>query len=366
MKEENSKEGFSANPAKGTKVRPWDKKKITPRGSSSKRKLFGFSRSSAKTGDVWDVIEKTLTYSLRERARERRWKIFFRLVYLLIFLSVLVLVARCQQLEFNVYKEFYPKQGEHLALIQMKGIVASGGGSGGFISSGLINDSLRRAFENKNSKAIFLSISSPGGSPVHSGRIYDELMRLRAEYPEKKVYAVVDELAASAAYHIASATDEIYADDSSLVGSIGIISGGFGFEEAIEKLGLERRLYTSGENKAFLDPFAPVKPKQEVFWQQVLDALYDNFVADVKRGRGDRLSDDPDIFSGYIYNGERALELGLIDGLGSLRSVARDRTGMDNFVDYSPKVDYLNRLLDGTTQQLTHSFYDRILRPAFR
>ncbi len=148
------------------------------------------------------------------------------------------------------------------------------------------------------------------------------------EHPAKKVYAVVDELAASAAYHIASATDEIYADDSSLIGSIGIISGGFGLEEAVEKLGLERRFYTRGENKAFLDPFAPVKLDQEAFRQQVPDALYDNFVADVKRGRGDRLSDDPDIFSGYIYNGERALELGLIDGLGSLRSMARNRTGI--------------------------------------
>lgn len=333
------------------------------------KKLLGLGRRAQTPPDVWAMIERHLTYSIREQRRARRWRIFFRLMYVILFIAILMLIGRCQQTAGYSYEKLYDKQVDHLALIRVQGIIADEGGrsSGGFlVSAEGINDSLRRAFANKKVKAIFLAINSPGGSPVQSGQIFDELMRLRAQHPDKKVYAVVKELGASAAYHIAAGADEIHADDSSLVGSIGIISGGFGYEGALEKLGLERRLYTAGENKAFLDPFSPADAEHEQFWQEVLDRLHAHFIADVRRGRGPRLADDPAIFSGYLYDGERALELGLVDGLGDLRSVALAKTNLDNMVDYSPSIapweDWLDLRVDNAVERLFNQF----LQPALQ
>ena len=334
------------------------------------KKLLGLGRRAQTPVDVWAVIERQLAYSMREQQRARRWRIFFRVIYILLFIAVLVLVVRCQQFGIrHSYERIYDRQVDHLALIRLQGVIADEGGrsSGGLlVSAEGINDALRRAFANKKAKAIFLSINSPGGSPVQSGQIFDELMRLRAKHPNKKVYAVVKELSASAAYHIASAADEIYADDSSLVGSIGIISGGFGYEGAMEKLGLERRLYTAGENKAFLDPFAPADARHEQFWQDVLDRLHANFIADVKRGRGQRLANDPEVFSGYLYDGEQALELGLVDGLGDLRSVALDKTDLDNLVDYSPSIAPWDDWLDLRVGNAVDRLFNRLLRPVLQ
>lgn len=195
--------------------------------------------------------------------------------------------------------------------------------------------SLRKAFEDDNTRGVILRINSPGGSPVQSGYVYDEIKRLRALNPDKKLYAVITDLGASGAYYIAAAADEIYADKASLVGSIGVTAAGFGFVDTLEKLGVERRTYTAGEHKAFLDPFQPEKPEERAFWQDVLQTTHQQFIAQVKAGRGDRLKDDPDMFSGLVWSGEQAVDLGLVDGLSSTSAVARDIIGVEEVVDFT-------------------------------
>lgn len=204
--------------------------------------------------------------------------------------------------------------------------------------------SIQAAFDNPNSQAIVLRINSPGGSPVQAGRIYDEVKAQRALHPEKKVYAIIDDIGASGGYYIASAADEIYADRASLVGSIGVISSGFGFTGLMDKLGIERRAITSGEHKALLDPFSPLTSDMKKFWEGVLSKTHQQFIERVKAGRGDRLKDDPEVFSGLLWNGEQAKDIGLIDGLGSLNSVARDVIHQSNLVDYTPTEDIIRRL----------------------
>lgn len=205
--------------------------------------------------------------------------------------------------------------------------------------------SLRAAFEDEKVKGIVLRINSPGGSPVQSGYVYDEIGRLRALHPNIKVYAVISDLGASGAYYIASAADQIYADKASLVGSIGVTAAGYGFVGTMEKLGVERRTYTSGEHKSFLDPFQPQKPEETQFWQGVLDTTHQQFIASVKKGRGDRLKDKdhPELFSGLVWSGEQALPLGLIDGLGNTSSVARDIIGEKEIVDFTVQESPLDR-----------------------
>lgn len=190
-----------------------------------------------------------------------------------------------------------------------------------------------------------MRINSPGGSPVQSGYVYDEIRRLRGEYPDIKLYAVITDLGASGAYYIASAADQIYADKASLVGSIGVTAAGYGFVGTMEKLGVERRTYTAGEHKAFLDPFQPQKPEETAFWQSVLETTHKQFIASVKQGRGERLKDKehPELFSGLIWSGEQALGLGLVDALGSAGYVARDVVGEKDLVDFTVKESPFDR-----------------------
>ncbi len=215
----------------------------------------------------------------------------------------------------------------------MRGVIADKESA----SADNIVSSLRTAFEDPKVKGVILRINSPGGSPVQSGYVYDEIRRLRALHPQIKLYAVISDLGASGAYYIASAADQIYADKASLVGSIGVTAAGYGFVGTMEKLGVERRTYTSGEHKAFLDPFQPQKADETQFWQSVLDTTHRQFIASVKQGRGDRLKDKdhPELFSGLVWSGEQALPLGLIDGLGSASSVARDVIGEKELVDFT-------------------------------
>ncbi|MCL4124036.1 UNVERIFIED_CONTAM: hypothetical protein GTU68_066248 [Idotea baltica] len=221
----------------------------------------------------------------------------------------------------------------HTAVIDVTGVIADKESA----SADNIISSLQAAFHDKNTKGIILKINSPGGSPVQSGYVYDEIKRLRIKYPNIKVYAVISDLGASGAYYIASAADEIYADKASLVGSIGVTATSFGFVKLINMLGIERRVYTSGEHKAFLDPFQPQKEEETNFWQKALDSTHKQFIASVKKGRGDRLkdTDNPQIFSGLIWTGEQALKLGLIDGLGSSEYVAREKIGAKVLVDFT-------------------------------
>ncbi|MCU9950232.1 signal peptide peptidase SppA [Pseudomonas solani] len=284
----------------------------------------------AGSGDdkSWKLLEKAVLAGVQEQRRSRRWGIFFKV---LTFLYLFVALALFSPL-FDLQKT--AARGEsHTALVEVKGMIADGEAA----SADNIVGSLRAAFEDTKTKGIVLRINSPGGSPVQSGYIYDEIRRLRGEHADIKVYAVITDLGASGAYYIASAADEIYADKASLVGSIGVTAASFGFVDLMGKLGVERRVYTSGEHKAFLDPFQAQKPDETAFWQGVLDTTHKQFIDSVKKGRGDRLKVEghPELFSGLVWSGEQALELGLVDKLGSTSYVAREVIGEKEIVDYT-------------------------------
>lgn len=284
----------------------------------------------------WRLIEKVLVDAFAEQKKSRRWGTVFKtltFVYLFAFLMIFYTGAKRGGMASPVK--------EHVGVVRVDGVIAENEPASG----GRIGQGLRAAFESAQSKAVILAINSPGGSPVQSGYIYDEMMRLRGEYPDKKLYAVIADLGASGGYYVASAADQIFADKASLVGSIGVTASGFGFVEAIDKLGVERRHFTAGDHKAFLDPFMPVKEEEREFWQGVLNATHNQFVQAVKDGRGERLKLTDDITSGLIWSGEQALALGLIDGLGSVRSVARDQVGVDELHDYTPRTSPLKALM---------------------
>ncbi len=227
----------------------------------------------------------------------------------------------------------------HLGIVNVSGVIASDSPA----NAERVIRGLNRAWEAESAAAVVLHINSPGGSPVQSQRIYAEIMRLR-EQGDKPIIAVIEDIGASGAYYIAAAADEIVASPVSLVGSIGVIYAGFGFEEAIGRIGVERRVVTAGENKAFLDPFQPLDEEAEAFWQGVLNQTHRQFIDDVRAGRGERLSDSPDVFSGLVWSGEQSMELGLIDQLGSLEQLSRERVGNTDWVDYTPSLDAFERL----------------------
>jgi protease-4 len=203
---------------------------------------------------------------------------------------------------------------------------------------------LQAAFEDKNTKGVVLRINSPGGSPVQAGQINDEIRRLKTKYPNTPIYAVVEEMCASGGYYVAAAADRIYVDKASLVGSIGVLMDGFGFTGTMEKLGVERRLITAGENKGFLDPFSPMSEKQKEYAQQMLNEIHQQFIAVVKAGRGQRLKESPELFSGLVWNGTKSIELGLADALGSVDSVARDVIKAEDVVDFTREENISERL----------------------
>lgn len=298
----------------------------------------------------WKLLEKTLLAGVQEQRRARRWGIFFKLLTFIYLFGALALFTPL----FQFGGDKVASGDGHTAIINVRGMIADEESA----SADNIVGALRAAFEDTNTRGVVLRINSPGGSPVQSGYIYDEVKRLRAEYPAIKVYAVITDFGASGAYYIASAADEIYADKSSLVGSIGVTAATFGFVDTLEKLGVERRVYTSGEHKAFLDPFQPEKPEETEFWRGVLATTHRQFIDSVKKGRGDRLQEaaHPELFSGLIWSGEQALELGLIDGLGSTSYVAREVIGEEEMVDFTVKDSPLDRF----TKKLGTSVAERL------
>ncbi|RJG13673.1 S49 family peptidase [Pseudomonas cavernicola] len=291
-----------------------------------------WNASTASNGDdkSWKLLEKTLLAGVQEQRRARRWGIFFKALTFIYLFGAIALFSPALNLQKSA-----ARSANHTALIEVRGMIADQEAA----SADNVVGSLRAAFEDTKTKGVILRINSPGGSPVQSGYIYDEIRRLRAEHPDIKLYAVITDLGASGAYYIASAADAIYADKASLVGSIGVTAASFGFVGVMEKLGVDRRVYTSGEHKAFLDPFQPQKDEETRFWQSVLDTTHRQFIASVKQGRGERLKDTehPELFSGLIWSGEQALKLGLIDALGNTSSVARDVIGEKELVDYTVK-----------------------------
>ncbi|WP_116865816.1 signal peptide peptidase SppA [Pseudomonas syringae] len=301
-------------------------------------------REEAKS---WKLLEKTLLASVQEQRRARRWGIFFKLLtFAFLFVAVIV-----PMLDFEGSTS---RRSSHTALIDVQGVIADKEAA----SAENIVTALQKAFEDEKTKGVILRINSPGGSPVQSGYVYDEIRRLRATKPDIKVYAVITDLGASGAYYIASAADQIYADKASLVGSIGVTAAGFGFVGAMDKLGVDRRTYTSGEHKAFLDPFQPQKADETQFWQGVLDTTHRQFIASVKQGRGDRLKDKdhPELFSGLIWTGEQAVALGLVDGLGGASYVARDVIKEKDIVEYTVEESPFDRF----SKKLGTSIAERI------
>ena len=230
--------------------------------------------------------------------------------------------------------------GKHTALVDLDGVIDAKGDA----SAEKINSALGSAFKDKDTKGVILRINSPGGSPVQSGIINDEVRRLRGVYPNVPLYVVVEDICASGGYFVAASADKIYVNKASLVGSIGVLMDGFGFTGSMEKLGVERRLLTAGANKGFLDPFSPEDPKQKEYAQSMLDDIHQQFIAVVKKGRGKRLKDDPTLFSGLVSTGQKAVELGLADGYGSVESVARDVIKAENIVDYTEKSSPVERI----------------------
>jgi protease-4 len=277
------------------------------------------------------ALEQVAFSLLRERRNEQRWRVFFRLAWLGIALAVLwaVFVAR---------NHVNAPSGPHTALIEVRGEIAADGEAS---AEGLVS-AIKSAFEDSGAQAVVLRINSPGGSPVQAGIINDEIRRLKALH-KKKVYAVVEEMCASGAYYIAVAADEIYVDKASLVGSIGVLMDGFGFTGTMEKLGVERRLLTAGENKGMLDPFSPQNAKQTAYAKAMIDQIHQQFIKVVKDGRGARLKETPETFSGLFWNGEEALRQGLVDKVGNLDYVAREVVRAEEIVDYTPHENLAER-----------------------
>lgn len=282
------------------------------------------------------VLEKLALESLREQRLRRRWGIFFKG---LTFLYLGIIIYAAMDFGSSSDKSASGDGKNHTALVQMNGVIQEKGDA----SAEKIKDALQSAFEAKGTQGVILRINSPGGSPVQAGMIYDEIRRLRSKYPKVPLYAVVEDICASGGYYVAAAADAIYVDKASLIGSIGVLMDGFGFVGAMDKLGVERRLLTAGENKGFLDPFSPQNPKQAEFVRSMLGEVHQQFIAAVRNGRGKRLKETPEMFSGLIWTGARGVGMGLADGFGTVDSVARDVIKAEEVRDYSVKESFAER-----------------------
>ena len=283
-----------------------------------------------------ETLEKLVFANIQEQKATRRWGIFFK------FLTLgLAFFALWAFFDFNFSGSDMESLGRHTAVIEITGsIEAEGSGS-----ADVVIPALNKAFADSGSVAVVLRINSPGGSPVQAGMIVDEIQRLRRGYPHKQLYVVVDEICASGGYYIAAAADKIYVNKASIVGSVGVLMDGFGFTGTMEKLGVERRLLTAGENKGFLDPFSPQSDKHKAHAQAMLNEIHQQFIAVVRTGRGKRLKETPETFSGLFWSGAKAVDMGLADGFGSVESVARDVIKAEDIVDYTAHEGLPERVL---------------------
>lgn len=281
------------------------------------------------------VLEKLAMSAIQEQRRARHWGIFFKvLTFGYLFLLLFLFMGWMGDGEAKL------STGKHTALVDMQGVIAPQSAAG----ADFVIPSLQDAFEDKGTQGVVLRINSPGGSPVQSGQINDEIRRLRAMHPEIPLYVVVEDICASGGYYVAVAGDKIFVDKASLIGSVGVLMDGFGFTGVMEKLGVERRLLTAGANKGFLDPFSPANPEQEEYAKQMLSEIHQQFIEVVRQGRGKRLKETPDTFSGLVWNGQRGIEMGLADGYGTVESVARDVIKAEKVVDFTMKEGFGERL----------------------
>lgn len=290
------------------------------------------------TPPSWEraTLERIALRALDEQRRARQWSTLIRLLWLT--LLFLVVAAALGWIGGSGKEPL--RTGRHTALVDLKGVI----GVESQASADKVITALNAAFKDRHTQGVVLRINSPGGSPVQSGYINDEIRRLRAKYPDIPVHAVVQDLCASGGYYVAVAAERIYVDKASLVGSIGVIMSGFGFTGTMDKLGVDRRAYTAGENKDFLDPFAPENPAHKEHATRMLDEIHQQFIKVVRDGRGKRLKESPEIFSGLVWTGQRAVELGLADAYGSLESVARDVIKAEEIVDFTPEENYFEEL----------------------
>lgn len=320
------------------------------------------NHSAEQTRD--DVINKIAMAAITEQRKARRWGILWKsltFIYISVFLlSLIGLVSMGQSMGGGMGK--VSQSGKHTAIIDLNGVIANDS----YASADIIIKGLQRAFENKNTAGVILRINSPGGSPVQSAQIYDEMQRLRVQYPSIPLHAVIEDVGASGGYFVAAGAEKIYANQSSLVGSIGVIMSNFGFVDAMEKLGVERRVLTAGDSKALGDPFSPLNQETTAHLQSMLGDVHEHFIAAVKKGRGVKLAEDKTLFSGLVWTAEKGIELGLVDGLGDIRSVARDEIGEEFLVNFTPRPNLLenfaNRLGVSVSQSLSQLLWSAKLQ----
>jgi len=279
-----------------------------------------------------EVLTAIATEGVKEQKRSRRWGIFFKLLTF-VYLFAILFIMNSSSTDGGL------KSGKHTALVELKGVIAPGQEA----SADNIVTALRAALKDPETAGVILRINSPGGSPVQSGYIYDEILRLREKYPETPLYAVISDICASGGYYVAAAAEKIYADQASIVGSIGVRMDNFGFVDAMKKLGIERRTLTAGKNKALLDPFAPENPAVTQHLTGLLKSVHEQFIYAVKQGRGDRLKEVDGMFTGLIWTGDQSVELGLVDELGSASYVAREVFKVDNIVNFTVQPDIFER-----------------------
>ena len=294
-----------------------------------------------------EVLEKLAFQSLKEQKRNRFWSVFFKsLTFIWLFLMLFYMLNWIGGASGNSSED-------HTALIDIQGEI----GAQDQVNADSVVSSLHDAYDNKHTKGVILRINSPGGSPVQAGIINDEIKRQRSLHPEIPVYAVVEDICASGGYYIAVAADKIYVDKASIIGSIGVLMDGFGFTGAMEKFGVERRLMTAGENKAMLDPFSPVNPKHKVLAQAMLNEVHQQFIHVVREGRGDRLKETPETFSGLFWSGEAGIKMGLADELGSYEYVAREVIKQENIVDFTASEGLADRVARKFGASMTQSMF---------
>ena len=286
-----------------------------------------WDRKMSDNDERWEreIIEKLATAALKEQRRARRWGIFFKLLTFA-YITVIILLA-------VDWKGRDGKDVRHTALVEISGIIAPGTDA----SAEKITAALAAAFKDKNTQGVVLRINSPGGSPVQAQTIYDEMRRLRQKHPNIPLYAVVEDLCASGGYYVAVGAERIFVGKSSIIGSIGVRMDSFGVTGLMEKIGIERRLLTAGENKGMLDPFLPLEEKHKQYALDLMNEIHQQFIGAVREGRGKRLKDNPELFSGLIWSGARGIELGLADAFGSLDYVAREVIKAEEIVDYTQK-----------------------------
>lgn len=291
--------------------------------------------AASEKHDPWErqVLEKLAMAGIVEQRRARRWSIFFKFLFFAYLVGVTLTALR-------PLSEDVLGKAKHTAAVDISGIIAEKTPS----SAELLIKGLRHAAKNKQTQGILLRMNSPGGSPVQAAYVYQAIRRIKQEQPDLPIIAVVSDVCASGCYYIAAAADKIYVNDASIVGSIGVIMNGFGFVETLKKLGVERRLLTSGEHKALLDPFSPVNPEEKQHVQGLLQEIHQQFIEAVKQGRGDRLKDDPKLFSGLIWTGGKSIELGLADAIGDAGSVAKEVIGAEKIVNFTPEENFVDRL----------------------